>query len=151
MFAIEAPRREVKTWDQPFMMPVREERACLFVGHIGGHLRAALRVSAEPGLVGRREFGPTYQSDGDCPEQVRQIAEDASITPVLSVRQSDEGGRFMRSIMRYDVLFIDESSSASLANTVTWVTLSELEWLCQTPTVTTNETRSAVSVLLSLV
>jgi hypothetical protein len=76
--------------------------------------------------------------------------EDPSLEPILSVRQSDEGGRFMRSIMRYEVVLIDESKAALLGKRVTWVSLGELEWLCQMPAATTNEARSAVSVLLSL-
>lgn len=150
MFAVEAPRREVKAWDQPFMMPVREERACLVLARLAGQLRVALRPVAEPGFMGRREFGPTYQSDGDVAEEVREVVEDPSLTSLLSVRQSDEGGRFMRSIMRYDVLFVDERGAAQLGKHVTWVSVGELEWLCRSAAATTNEARSVVSVLLSL-
>ena len=150
MFAIQSPRREVKAWDQPFLMPAQEERACLFLADLDGHLRIALRTVAEPGFNGRREFGPSFQTDGDCPEEVREVAEDPALSPIVSVRQSDEGGRFLRSVMRYDAVVICDSRAEVLGDRVTWVSLGEMEWLCRTPTATTNELRSAVSVLLSL-
>ena len=81
---------------------------------------------------------------------IREVAEDPALSPILSVQQSDEGGRFLRSVMRYDVILIDDSRAKALGERVTWVGLGEMEWLCRTPSATTNELRSSVSVLLSL-
>ena len=150
MFSIKAPRREVEVWDQPFLIPTREERVCLLLAHLDGQLKVALRTVAEPGFLGRHEFGPSFQTDGDCPKEVCELMEQSTLSPLLSVRQSDEGGRFMRSIIRYDIIHLDESRAVAVGEQVTWVNLGELEWFCRTPATTTNELRSAVSVLLSL-
>lgn len=149
MVAVEAPGREVARWDQPLLLPRAQDRAVLALAPRGGRLHVALRVAAEPGFRGRREFGPTWQSDGDAPEGLAEAFADGP-APVLSVAQSDEGGRFLRCLTRYDVVVLDEPGAQGLGDGVAWASLPALRRLCATGGTTTNELRSAVSVLLSL-
>ncbi len=148
LLAVEAPGREVPSWDQPFLLPSGEQRACLALALRGGFVAAALRPVAEPGFRGRVELGPTWQSDGDAPAAAGEVLADRA--PTLAVLQSDEGGRFLKAVTRYEVHLIDEAEAAALGPGVAWTTLPAVARLCRTPGRTTNEARSLMSLLLSL-
>lgn len=64
----------------------------------------------------------------------------------ITVRQSDEGGRFFRDIAEYRISDIGE---ARPAKGIIWLTLSEVKDLLPRG-VFNNEARSTLSLLLSL-
>lgn len=148
MRRVEAVGREVEAWDQPFLASDREHRAVLLLRECSGAIEVALRVSTEPGFGNRVQYGPTWQSDLPGPAALGAAVERAR--PVAAVRQSDEGGRFLHVVMRYEIALLDRDGQAAEDPDLVWITLSELERLCRTAGLLTNEARSLVSVLLSL-
>jgi oxidase EvaA len=151
--AVRAADREVGAWHQPLLRTV--PATCdLWCQEHDGLLRFAFRPSAEPGLRHRVELGPTHQSDvpgagGDLP---------AGAAVRLAARQSDEGGRFLRSVCRYRIVELPPAVPCAGGRAVpgattegcVWLTAAEIERLAAQPAAFTNEARSAISVLLSL-
>jgi hypothetical protein len=76
------------------------------------------------------------------------IDEPASITHA-SVRQSDEGGRFMDSIARYELVEVDPASAREVSGDVAWVSLAAIRAMIGRRGAFTNELRSNLSLLLA--
>lgn len=148
MRRIEAIGREVEAWDQPFLASDREHKAVLLLSVRSGTVEVALRGSIEPGFGRHVQFGPTWQSDLPGPARLGEAVGEAQ--PIVAVRQSDEGGRFLNVVMRYEIALLEQDPEGLDDPDLVWVTLSELERLCRTAGLLTNEARSLVSVLLSL-
>ena len=102
------------------------------------------------------QFGPTVQVLGgptlmsavidERATTLRELA--ASADRVLTVLQSDEGGRFLRSISRYSVDLLDASVEVPEIDGCVWMPLSTVHAVLQQQGVFTNEARSALSLLL---
>lgn len=145
--------REVEAWDQPFLTSAREHIARLILADCNGCKCVLLRLSTEPGFAEGVQFGPTVQTDVPCSPLLAALGETMPDAPILSARQSDEGGRFMKVVTDYAIHDLGDSRLAhdlcALPEIVA-VPLSALAVLCATSGMTTNELRSAVSVLLAL-
>lgn len=115
-----------------------------------GVLQFALTMAFEPGFAGRPQYGPSLQSSA--PSDVAPLLKArlaAETKPRLSVLQSDEGGRFMTSRVRYRVIWLEDEPLPA-EDAMAWVSAAGLEQLCRRPGVLTNEARSAASLLLTL-
>jgi oxidase EvaA len=135
---VHAETREVTDWDQPIFENNFEQAIDLECGRANGTLQFGFRPCWEPGLHAGAELAPTRLASlaaNTFPGVVR-----------LTVRQSNEGGRFFRDIANYRILDIGE---ARPKDGVMWLTLSEIHALL--PRGFFNiEARSALSLLLSL-
>ena len=135
---VHAETREVTDWDQPTFDNLFEQAIDLECGRANGTLQFGFRPCWEPGLHAGAELAPTRLASlaaNTFPGVVR-----------LTVRQSNEGGRFFRDIANYRILDIGE---ARPKDGVMWLTLSEIHALL--PRGFFNiEARSALSLLLSL-
>lgn len=149
-YSVVAPGREVEHWHQPLFRGLNEHRAGLIFQQRDGRLKTFLRFSAEPGFGRRVEYGPSYQTDGINPRWVEELVLEMEHLPLLSIRQSDEGGRFMHAITCYALHDLKDDNPLPASEGGEWVDIAELEALCRTARVLTNEGRSAVSLLLSL-
>lgn len=149
-YSVCAPGREVERWQQPLLKVTRRHVAGLVLQPREGRLMSFLRFAREPGFGKNVQLGPSYQSDGVNPRWVEELALEQALPRVLSVRQSDEGGRFMQSISDYAIHLVDATRPLPSVDGV-WVDMAELEALCRVSGLVTNEGRSAVSVLLTLV
>ena len=134
---VHAQTREVNDWDQPIFDNNFEQLINLDFGRANHLLQFAFQPCWEPGLQAIAELGPTA------------ITAPSDFTPAgevkITVRQSDEGGRFFRDIAEYRISDIGE---AQPAKGIIWLTLSEVENLLPRG-VFNNEARSTLSLLLS--
>ena len=64
--------------------------------------------------------------------------------------QSDEGGRFMHCTTRYRIVELQPAPLVPARSDEHWLTLAQLETLAHQPTMLTSETRTALSMVLSL-
>ena len=135
---VHAQTREVNDWDQPIFDNNFEQVINLDCGRADNLLQFAFRPCWEPGLRAIAELGPTAIT---IPPGFTSAGE-----VKISVRQSDEGGRFFRDVAEYQIIDIGE---AQPAKGIIWLTLSEVMILLPRG-VFNNEARSALSLLLSL-
>ncbi|KIO49201.1 NDP-hexose 2,3-dehydratase family protein [Nitrosospira sp. NpAV] len=137
---VHAQTREVNDWDQPIFDNNFEQTIDLDCGRTNGILRFAFRPCWEPGLRAIAELAPT---------RIRITALPGDTLPgkvKISVRQSDEGGRFFRDIAEYRII---DTGEAQPTNGIIWLTLAEVTELLPQG-IFNNEARSAISLLLSL-
>ena len=71
--------------------------------------------------------------------------------PLAVAAHSDEGGRFMQVVSRYEVRVLTDSVARPTDSTLTWVSLGTIEQLARRQGALNNELRSAVSLLLQWV
>ncbi|MEO9061071.1 MAG: NDP-hexose 2,3-dehydratase family protein [Nitrosospira sp.] len=134
---VHAQTREVNEWDQPIFDNNFEQVIDLDLGRANNLLQFAFRPCREPGLRAIAELAPTA---------VGTLSSYAPAGEVkISVRQSDEGGRFFRDVAQYQII---DRGEAQPADGILWLTLSEIMELMPKG-IFNNEARSALSLLLS--
>lgn len=151
LFDIEANDREVQCWQQPLVGDRAINRVVLICQERDGVLRFLVRVAVEPGLIEGTPVGPTGQSRGQSfglTSLDRFATQEGTV--VLAVDQSEEGGRFFRTVTRYEVRLLERQTEPPDEPGTRWLTLGELCRLVRRQSVLTNELRSALSLLLSL-
>jgi len=151
--------REVACWSQPLLRGTQMIHSSLLFRlnpERTQELQCFLRRSMEPGLR-QPEWGPSLQSDNELlsAEERVWLERIQSGEGVMSqIEQTDEGGRFFQSraiyslvaLQPHDALLVESLNGDSSG---IWVNIRELERIVQTPGMSTNELRTAVSVLLS--
>ena len=136
---VHAQTREVSDWDQPIFDNNFEQAINLDCGRANDLLQFAFRPCWEPGLRAIAELGPTAITIPPIFTSTGEVK--------ISVRQSDEGGRFFRDVAEYQIIDVGE---AQPAKGIIWLALSEIMALLPRG-VFNNEARSALSLLLSRV
>ena len=159
-YRIHIANREVTDWNQPLVHSLGEGRCVLLGQRRDGLLRFLLRGSLEIGFREGVQLGPTVQSyAGDAPgpesggvdDALLEIASSRSLSrELLACRQSDEGGRFHRSVTRYSIREVREDVDVPGDLRARWVTVGELAAMARIPGWLSNEARSVVSLLLGL-
>lgn len=153
--------REVTHWAQPLIRQTQKDVHTLLAQVKDGELQFLLRAAREPGLFNAIEFTTTstYALDvaqrheiGGLTTQVSDICRGSEA--LLEVEQSDEGGRFFQVLVRYRVVLAPEMTpwpaDPVLADQgYVWVGMWGLMQLCGQAGSTTNELRSATSMMLS--
>jgi oxidase EvaA len=149
-YQVKAPRREVADWQQPLVCSTTTARYCLFLAHIDGVVKVCLTATDEPGFDGKVQLGPTWQSDRANPSWVRVCVEENLFSPIRAISQSDEGGRFMSSHGSYELVEIDPEHADLSSPHCLWLSLGEVQNICRQSGMVTNEARSSISLILSL-
>lgn len=152
-------QREVDRWSQPLLRGTQMIHSSLLFRlnpERTQELQCFLRRSMEPGLR-QPEWGPSLQSDNELMSKEEQawLKRIQSGEGVMSqIEQTDEGGRFYQSKAIYSLVAL-QPQDALLVESLNgdfsgiWVNIRELERIVQTPGMSTNELRTAVSLLLS--
>lgn len=151
-YEIFAPEREKTNWSQPFTLAPVNDLVILFCQKRKGVLRFLLRPSIEIGLTEGVELGPSYQKglQSVMSGSIQKLVDKGDFKTLIRVSQSDEGGRFMQTRVDYAICRLKNHASAIEDDSNGfWVTLAELEVLCQQPKKLTNEARSVISLLLA--
>jgi oxidase EvaA len=152
-YAVRANSREVDHWDQPFLMSRREESVVQICQRRAGVLRFLLRASAELGFSERVQIGPSWQSDDEAADPGVASRFEAAIgrgQERHAALQSDEGGRFFRSICRYRIVELPEEEVLEVAAThYMWASLGQIYRLSRLKGIFSNEARSVLSMLLA--
>lgn len=156
-FAIETSAREVTSWDQPLVASPVEGRALLLCQERAGVLHFLFDARPEIGFGEKFQYGPTIQEPGDDPPIIPSRAErtsalrralDGSET-LMTSRHSDEGGRFFRCISRYSICLVPPGEPIDPGNTLSWMTLRQIQVLVPHRGLFSNEARSVISMLLA--
>ena len=122
--------REVKSWDQPLIMPEQHGIIALIIKKIGQNWRALITLKHECGLVDGVEFSPTLSArvgsdlvQSELGEYIMKAidrpSENQSI--YVDVFQSEEGGRFYEDSNR-NVIIVDQGNFTISAD-YKWVSI----------------------------
>ncbi len=150
-YDIQTSNREVSHWCQPLFVSDQVISVTIICTMIDNVLHFFLRLSAEPGFQEYIQLGPSKITSPIhlYPIWIDHAIKDPDAICYVKVHQSDEGGRFMNAKVRYEIIEVppawaDKSSSEGL-----WLTLGEIKYLTDIKGYITNETRSALSILLA--
>ncbi len=98
-FRVRIEGREVEAWDQPFLTSAKTHISRLILADCDGCKCVLLRLSTEPGFAEGVQFGPTIQTDLHSSPLLASLGGFMPEPPILSAKQSDEGGRFMQVVI----------------------------------------------------
>ena len=151
---VRTTQREVEKWDQPLMASPSPGAATLLCQVRGGVLRFLFVARPEPGFVEGRQLGPSQlvppgrdrapTAGSSAEAEMDDLA--ASATPIVSITQSDEGGRFWTAETRYTIARLDDEVVPVRPDRA-WLTLRQLRELIPRQGLLTNESRTLVSML----
>ena len=150
-YSMHIKSREVDRWCQPLVESTTQSKMALLSTRIDGILHFFLRFSAEPGFKDNIQLGPSYVDDPNhySIPWCKKAIEDEQTIKQIEVKQSDEGGRFMNSVVEYQIYIIDPKWIQKSTDNGVWLTLSQLHDLAKVKGYLTNETRSILSMLLA--
>lgn len=144
---VTAKIREVPTWDQPIIDSKSSGYVDLICGRKMGVLQFLFRQHREPGLHDYVELSPAFvQEPGVAATPKNNLALKTKGEIVIESWQSDEGGRFFQDTNRYRI--IDAGEAYEVDKEWCWLTLAEIKALISKGSYFTNESRSALSLLL---
>jgi len=150
-FAVRTHDREVPSWCQPLLANATEGRVALLCTQRDGALRFLLNASFELGFEEGAQFTSSWVSGAGHrnPEGVAALLDDPASRTHARVLQSDEGGRFMNSIARYEVIEVDPVAAKEISGDVAWLSLAAMRTMSARRGALTNELRSSLSLLLA--
>jgi oxidase EvaA len=156
-FEIESSEREVSHWDQPLVASTAVGHVVLLCQEHAGTLHFLFKAHAEIGFQEKFQYGPTIQRLSDERPIEPGLEEQDSFLEQMLVRtetlasslQSDEGGRFFRSVSRYEIRQLPPDEKIELKANLSWITLKQVGELIRRQGFFSNEARSLVSMLLA--
>ncbi len=145
---VSSASREVGEWAQPIYETNAEEKNSLVMARRRGRLVVLVRLSEERGLRTHVEWTTTIAANVDVPLVIERFLSRGVIKSTL--RQTEEGSRFYRSRAQFDLIDCDvEVDDVELRSQgLHAVDLGIFNQLLGTSAVTTNELRTAASLIL---
>ncbi|MFF0744456.1 NDP-hexose 2,3-dehydratase family protein [Streptomyces sp. NPDC004111] len=153
---VAANTREVTGWKQPLLQPHGQSRAAFLTRAVDGVLHLLVRARPEYGLLDQVEMAPTVhllpgQDLDDVAEPfLRELLRSGAVTSHYDQVLSEEGGRFLNALTRYQILEVDESFPLDVPEHFTWVTVRQLTDLLRHGHYLNVEARSLLTCLYSL-
>lgn len=139
--------REVDQWDQPLLESLCKGEVVLYCKQIEGILHFLVGYSSEIGFKEHIQFGPTAMTiDNQSFHDL--ILNKNDVTTISSYSQSDEGGRFYKSVVDYHLKEISADADVLIGDSHIWMTLGQIHALLPTKGNFTNEFRSVISLVL---
>lgn len=149
-FEVNVVGREVSRWSQPLIHSSHEGIVILYCQSINGILHFLCSHSIEIGFSEFVQFGPSIQLLYENDQLDPQLnIENSNVKLISEYKQSDEGGRFYKSIVHYQLkeILLDDPISVDL-DRYSWMTLKQIKQLLGTKGNFTNEFRSVLSLIL---
>lgn len=156
-FEIETSDREVPRWDQPLLVSPVEGESVLLCQERRGVPHFLFDARPEIGFREKVQYGPTIlHPGGERPIPPARDGQTAALEQAISrsetllaSRQSDEGGRFFRSVSRYRICLIPPDEAVVPGENLSWMTLRQVADLIGRPGFFSNEARSLISMMLA--
>lgn len=156
-FEISDANREVDSWKQPLIMDSKQSEFELVCISDGIKNWTLLRITDEVGLYHGAEWGPTWSQDRTLARNDLGVQLKESSVELLSILQTDEGGRFFEVFSRYTLsqIFLSPDELNDIRTRVdndprfVLIDLLSLNSLCSSGMSTTNELRTLASIVFA--
>jgi oxidase EvaA len=152
--SVESDAREVASWTQPMVQPVKPGVSAFVTKRIDGLLHFLVQARMEPGVWNLIELGPTVQSLPGTPmdEHDRPFMLDEVVNGTVGATrhrstQCEEGGRFYQYATENIVVELDEDDDRPVPANHTWVTLGQINTLIRYGNHLNIEARSVLACL----
>lgn len=133
---VEISNREVTSWDQPLIEPVRQGICAFIVKEIEGILHFLVQGKVEPGNFDVLEMAPTVQCvtgpySGESSREnlpyLDFVINAKSEQIIIDALQSEEGGRFYHEQNRNMILLVGGEFPVQAPDNYIWMTLNQLK------------------------
>ncbi|RJP76716.1 MAG: NDP-hexose 2,3-dehydratase [Candidatus Zixiibacteriota bacterium] len=150
---VEAPDREVSSWDQPIIRQRHPGLAGFIVKELDGALHFLVQLKLESGNIDLLGMAPTVQcitgsyDTPNLPPYVAEMLQPQRSRVVFDTLQSEEGGRFFREENRNLLLLADESFPLETPPRYLWVSLRQLKQFLEFNNFLNVEARSLLALI----
>lgn len=134
--------REVRSWFQPLVNSHGTGYAALYCREVNGALEILIRIGAESGLKTGQALLPTVLNYPNCIFPLKPPVGEI----LASTMESDEGGRFLRDINKYELVLVPYD--CELTDDLLWISISELKWFLSNSNLCAIQLRGLSSLLL---
>lgn len=143
MIRTSCTNREVSNWAQPLMYTEGEGLIVLLQRHVDGELQVLVTLGEEYGISGKSVMLPSFMR---YPEE-KNTNDVQSGVLLYDVLQSEEGGRFYKSVNRYQVRHVEEDYAAK-SNQV-WMDVVSFKALLKTSNLVSIQLRCLAGFVVS--
>ncbi|GAA4548941.1 NDP-hexose 2,3-dehydratase family protein [Amycolatopsis samaneae] len=123
---VHAIGREVGSWEQPMITPLRPHVIAFLTTHLDNAPHVLMHADVEPGTLNVAELGPTLDRAPDADED-GLLSHVLESKPLFDTVLSEEGGRFYHGVNRYLVAYTTDP--AEPGPDYRWVSVRQLESL----------------------
>lgn len=157
-FKVTAKGREVDSWDQPLIDSSGAGQLTLVCQEKNGLLHFLVKASKEVGYLEGIQLSPSVTiapgengTESDPVESaLRNLIDDESKCVILQqCCQSEEGGRFFRDEVRYQLVLLESGLTLPASDLYRWLTLNQIRRLIRISGVFSIEFRGALTLLMA--
>jgi oxidase EvaA len=146
---VKIENREVQEWSQPMIKPLNIGHIALFYTHFKNNIYFLVRAKFEIGSFDKLELGPTIQTSksklGFVDEFAYNLLENSK--KVLSVLQSEEGGRFYHEENLNEIFEINYFEIDIDDTDLIWMSYSQIQELMKYSAIVNIQLRTMMSLL----
>jgi len=153
---VRAGGREVSAWGQPLLHGPTVGLCGLLAQVRGGALHFLMQARCEPGAGAQALLAPTIAAEGglgcpyerEAPPLQAWFGDAPRGEVVLDCQQSREGGRFWRTVHRYQVIRVPATLAVPVPETHRWVAAAQLRRLATTTAALHLDSRELLAMLI---
>jgi len=146
---VKIENREVQEWSQPMVKPLKIGHIALLYCHYKSNIYFLVRAKFEIGSFDKLELGPTIQTSksklGLVDEFAYRLIEDSK--KILSVLQSEEGGRFYHEENLNEIFEINYFEIDIDNTDLIWMSYSQIQELMKYSGIVNIQLRTMMSLL----
>jgi oxidase EvaA len=142
-FNVSIGDREVAKWGQPLVTKTNEEHIILLAIKINDEYRFIFKERMELGFKNYMQLGPTFQYENEIDLKNYEL--------LARWKQSEEGGRFYQNISDYKICLTGDINSLKKSDGLHIMNLHQICSLLKIQGIFTNEARSLIAGLLTLI
>jgi len=157
--SVESLSREVTHWEQP-LIKSRNISTEILVGKVENQeLKFLFRPVVEIGYKFQAQLGNSFRfseaersSNNNNKEWITIQTIISNSKRLASIDQSDEGGRFYKQVVRYELLILEKQDKLTeIQFQGTWLSISNINMLSSLSGFFTNEARTTISLILGFI
>jgi oxidase EvaA len=156
---VHAQGREVSAWMQPLLMPAAPGLLAFLTRRFDGVLHVLLQARPAAGAMDVVEAAPTVHctpyNHRKAPAEQRPRFLSYALTAhpsqiLFDTLLSEEGGRFLRAVSRYQIIEVDDAFPAEAPDGFIWLSVSQIATLLRFGNCLNVETRTLLAGLRTL-
>lgn len=145
---IKSNTREVKSWHQPILKPIKNTIHILLIKEIEGRYHFLLDVKYEPGIIKNKIFTPTfsYYKTKQNTKIVENLIKKYNGKIIHKSIQSEEGGRFFLAQNEFVVIKISSTAINKISKKY-WLSIPQIILLIRTSDLIGIQVRTFISLI----
>lgn len=146
---IKSNTREIKSWDQPILKPIKNITFILLMKEIDGRYYFLLDIKYEPGIIKNKIFTPTFSHYKIIKNKkiIKNLIKKYDGRIIHRSIQSEEGGRFFFAENEYIILKISDKKIINKKLKKYWLSIPQILLLIKTSDLIGIQLRTFISLI----